>query len=1498
MALKPRTLRRVILAGSLASIVILLGFGYFVVRPWQRQHQLDSMYSDGLVAAQAGDHVEATKLLGRYISRNSNADPEIYLAFSRSRLKCQASDGGHVLVAISNYREYLKAVPDDIEVSKELLPLFNNVGMYIEAQSLGESLRTRLGDDSIEVLREEVIARVMRDQSDTETEQLMLLAIEHDEVGFDDLFQYYKWLVLKERQADAHQWIASRVETGHDDASTQLIAFNAKLAMIEYGEQYSKEELAAELALLVGLDPDTKHWASEPSFLSPQFVWMTDRLFIGFGRHDLSLEVRLASARINKDADSMMWAARRLYWNKSFDELYRLEILDGEGDPIANVLGYQTLALRQDGDDDSVADTLAQLGAIDLDFRAEAWIALFEGLDYLQEKESALARPIVQSAIEIYHKEPVFHLIMGNAHHQQGRLAQARDEWVLAHELSNVTIYGNMQWIEPYVRIIDAYTQANRLSEVMEDIDALTQIAPNLGSMYISVKSYAALARSEDLGSLRAQDVIRMYTSFVDQLTPEQRVLFSPEIATLYASLNQDEDAIAMLTGAIGSSPEQKILLEILAVDKHYRLGVAQELGIDSGALAVTTPHGALRHAIIEFGQNQDVEQGLEIVERGAEGSDGHDAYQWALMRARYLDAVVGATDDPRAKDAWDKLRQENPDDIELLYQIVESSAYGRDIETVDEAIDQILEKTSTQGSALPSRLLLARAIAIADKKPLTKSRRDRAVEIVRGVVSSEQQNVQARTILGRLLEMQPSPALSQDDIFVPDFEGAVDQYVTISRQLKGRRAQNYLIQAVDLSFRNNDAEAARQYLYEFDSNFSDDYQILPEIARRLENLDDLQAAGTIYSKIYQNADTAKETVDAGLALANVYISQNQRRQANGLLEDLSNEPELMIKQLVELASLYAKNGFKPEADQIAQNGEGYGLSATDAKMAYAQYARAYISNEVFESSLREVVSMDSSQEDAWALLIRYLVRTQRFEDAQLVAADAVAALPQSEGLESLAILAKGDFKTASELIQSGAIESNEVIDEAVSLVDQYMVVRDTASAQELVSLLSTMLDKFENFLPVQRFALPQLNGVTNVNPLQIAAYGDRAARYFPGDPIVMRITTGAYLKAGRANDAVRVAKLWRANVVGSPMEADLAIAQGYIQLERYDTASALFALYIQGAIANSGDALSARVLRGYSHAQLMLGEDPQLAADRLEPLLSLEESYGKQVWLNLVNTSVPTHEEAARWLGVVTNHMDEQDRALIAGAWLGMIARFETRIPEYAQTAVDLLESVVASSPEDADSIGALARAHAAYAMSLDDLDQRKESYLKAVALLDRANELDSGNLAHLALGASYAVQVDDHLGAESRYRQLLAKEIEASQFKASIQNNLAMLIERRSEDADELGEALQLSMHATEFVNFPSFWGTRAWVELDLGQLAQAESSFQQCVDLDVDNLEGWVGLAIVQHLQGPDRSDDASQAFTRVSAIAQSGAMSADLRHRLSELGHPSWDLTNIP
>ena len=110
MALKPRTFRRVLLLGSVAAIFLVLAFGYFVVRPWQSSRQTESMLTQGVEAIESGDHVQVVQQLGRYL-KSSDADQKYHLDFARARLKWQASDGGHVVLAIIAYRAYLKAFP-------------------------------------------------------------------------------------------------------------------------------------------------------------------------------------------------------------------------------------------------------------------------------------------------------------------------------------------------------------------------------------------------------------------------------------------------------------------------------------------------------------------------------------------------------------------------------------------------------------------------------------------------------------------------------------------------------------------------------------------------------------------------------------------------------------------------------------------------------------------------------------------------------------------------------------------------------------------------------------------------------------------------------------------------------------------------------------------------------------------------------------------------------------------------------------------------------------------------------------------------------------------------------------------------------------------------------------------------------------------------------------------------------------------------------------------
>ena len=1496
MALKPRTFRRIILIGSLSAVVLLILVGNFVVRPWQRGRSIESMRVDGMAAVQAGDHVDATKYLGRYL-RTDNPEPEYHLPFARARLKYFVSDGGHVNVAIHHYREYLKAYPDDVVAAKELLPLFNTAEMYLEARSLAEGLRTKHNDQSIEVLREERFARQQLDDDEQLIEQLYLAALEYEEVEFQDLFSFNGWLAEQGRADDARAMITARLDTHPQDVNAQLVWFWIEMqAQGGFDDKAQLEAYTHDLASVLGLDVQTGQWKSEPTYLSPQLVPFVDGLFNAFEHPELSLQVRLASARTIKDAQSMIWSARRLFWVHDFEGLYQLGTVNADDESIPDVFGYQILARRLEDNAEAASALLTELDSINTDFRAKAWRSMIDGLDLLEADNAVDARPMINSAIENYPSEPSFHMAMGDLHASQGRVKQAKEQWLTADTLSRGV--GNVRWINPLVRVINAYTNAGRLGEGIEYVDALVKLAPQSPvSVMIWLKSYAALARINDLEYTKTQSILATFAAHSGELTREQIALFSPQIATMYASIDQLEQARVVLVNAIETSPGDQLMLEILEVDQRYELGIAESIGIATEQLASASPESAFRYALNAYAQTQDIESGLTIIDRGVAQADAERMYSWDLVRARYLDSFG----DERAREAWITLRESHPDDIELLFQIAESRSFGQDLDTVNSVIDDIVEKTATAGKTLPSRLRLARASAIVGQG-VTKTTRNKALEIVRSVVAIEQRNIQARNMLARLLSLRPPPTIEPKDTFVPDMEGAIEEFVSISRQLKGRSAQNYLLEAVDLSFENNDEDSARQYLLEFESRFANDYAILPEVASRLENINEIESARSIYASIYRNARLVDQRIDAGLALVNVYMALGQRSQIQALLRDLKAQPIMNGEQLLELASLYTKTGNRaddgsPLGNTIAQSGEQYGLAPLESKMVYAKYAGAFVSGEVYESTLKEVLSSDANDEDALVMLIQFLIRAERFEEAQGYVAQGLLESPEDQDLLFLSVLAKGELESATELLELEGIGSNKILVEAVEGVDAYVTAKkESTPVDVLASQLVTMLDKFVEFAPVQRFALTELVGL-GTDPAQVAVYAQRAARHMPGDAVVMEIAGTSFLRASKPLDAMAMARLWRANIHGSPMKPDVIIGRAMSQLENYSGAIKTLEPYMFDAMNSTLEPQAIGLIHSFSHARIMQGVDPQVVAKDLELLLDADADSGGplicQAWINLAVSSLDTHQEAARWLDTVAKYIQDDERSMLAGAWLVLIDRHDVWIERYAQSAIDLLVAEPLADSEDIAHLSLLARAHGALARCVEDPSVRSTNTDKAIALLDQANMLDPNDLGHLVQGAMYAIKGGKFQAAEVRFRKVLDRDLPPSPFLANIQNNLATVIERQGADSKMLAEAYQLSEWATEqTTGIAAYWGTRGWIELALNNLDEALVSFGRSVEIDSENLEGWTGLAITHYRSGADHAEQANSSFQRVLELAKSRDLSEDLMNRLLTEGDSQW------
>lgn len=1496
MAMKPRTFRRVILLGSLVAVLLVGALGYFVVRPWQNQRQVDSMRTQGHEAYEAGDYVTATKLLGRYLNNTEEPDPQLQLEYARSRFRVQTSDGGYIRLAIRNYRNYLTKVPGDVEAAQELLPLLNLAGMHLEAKDLAMDLRQEHADTTIGTVRELITAQRGLDEKPEVIEALYAEALEHAESDFFDIFQYCEWLRQIGRAEDARALAQRQLEASPEALANQLTAYWQRLTQeTEFDNPERIAELSAELAQMLGLDPQSGDWLGEPRDLSVGVVTLADRLFNGFGRQDLSLKVRLAAAQREQDQASATWAARRLYWKRDHETLMSLDVKSEEGEPNPDVLGYQILSSKRDeASEEEIAALREKLDGVVLTYRGNAWRTFLDGMDLLDEGDTVGARPLLRKALDIYSVEPTYYYMMGRLHMQQGRLGEAQAQWARANEIANADMVGNVGWGGPLLSTIDAYTRANRLPEAVDFVDQLVAVSPRDPlTMIVWLQSYASLARSNDLSRDRTLEIVGMFDSAAAGLNEEQRSLLGSQIATLYASAGLDDEARGTLTRALAASPTPQNTLELLDVDQRYDLGVARAAGIDMGELAVTTPNGALRHALGLYREDGEIAPGLELIDQGVARHGDQDPYAWGLTRAKYLDAC----EDERALAQWEKLRQANPDNIELLYEMAESNALRGDLSKVDEVIDAIVEKTSTAGQTLPSRLRLARASAIVGERP-TRASRQQAIEIVRSVVASEQRNTKARNMLGRLLALKPSPALGPDETFEPDLAGAINQYVTLSRQLNGGGAQIYLLEAADLSFENNDAESARQYLREFDTRFPNDLASLSEIARRYENLGLADDAIEVYARVYRNASSRELVLDAGLALVDLYFSQDQRSQGRAMLTDLSDAESLSVEQLVKLASLHTKYGYKPEGEALAQAGARFGLSEIDAKMVYARYAASFVSGEAYIAALRDILGVDPTNDDAWKQLIRKLVRDQQYEQAQEALAQAREHIDEDRDLRALATLAKGAPQSASVLLESGAIESSPFVVEAVSRVDAYAAAKKAGSesAQQLIGRLTSMLEKFPEFAPVQRFALSELNGYP-VEPSVVAQYAGRAARVMPQDTVVMRIAGNAYLRAGQSEEAIRIAQLWRANTSGATVEADAILARALIQLGRFDDSVQTLQPYIVGAISEADQPISQEVILAYSHAMLMRGEDPDATAARLEPLLAGSEVIRTRIWLNLATTAVPSAEQGAQWIRTLTPYAGTQEMGQIANAWVSIAERHRAWDAQYANEAIAILEPMVAAqSPKNAGNLNTLARAYAVLARSSEDETQRSRAFGKAIEATLQASRTAPDNLALLMQAASLSTESGDMKGAETHYRALLAKNIPPSPFRASVMNNLAMVIERQGLAPSAMGEARTLITQAVEMLDIATFWGTRGWVELAADDPSAAESSFRRGLTLDPGSAECAVGLAIALDRQGEERAAEADQAFSRVREIDQAGRLDPELRDRLERLGGDRWSASD--
>ncbi len=798
MPMKPRTFRRVVLLGSLGGIVLLLLFGYFVVRPWQNHRQLEAMRTDGLAAFDAGDLHTAEKLLGRYKNNAENPDAEVFLKHARAREKVEVTDNGHIAVAIASYREYLRRVPDDVEAKRDLLLLMNMRGdLFVEAETLARELIDTHGVDDLEVLSELHFAMQMQQKSLQDRAQVLQAMYEHPDADFGELSLWVDYLDSTGRAEEANELLAARAESGSGSVNEQVLFLTRR----SEEDQLSDQVILADLCTIIGLDPDLRdglgEWTEDAPEVSPSAGWFINKVFNALRRTDLATTMQLRIARESGDRLTSIWAARRLYWAGRDEELMSLEVMTDNGELDSDVLGYQYLSAKREGYEEEAARLEQAIRDIKYDRRAFAWVAHIDAGRAVDESRFVDARLLLQNTIDWYPTEPTFRLRVGQQHLNEGRFREAIEQWVTASELVNDQVgalyrFDVMGWTEPMIRIVNAYSGQDRLLEATPYLEELQRIAPDdPRTAVVMLEARAELARRGELPRSMGLDFVRSWTANRDALDPDARSQFAPQVVAILSFMGETELARQELRDALANADTDAALkARLLEIDDQYRLGIASTLGIDLSDITMSSPLGALRAAGEVYERTGDLNRGIEIIREGMAQADESSRTSWE----RVLIGFVDQFSPEQARPMWDAMIATSPNDLEVLYFAIESNAYGSDLAKVDELIARAVAMTEGEGKAIPARLRLARANAmVAGPDSRTNTNRSMALEIVRSVVAQDPTYTKARNMLGRLLSLPPSPGLSDKERYTPDYAGAIEQYRMLARQLDGRVAQKLL---------------------------------------------------------------------------------------------------------------------------------------------------------------------------------------------------------------------------------------------------------------------------------------------------------------------------------------------------------------------------------------------------------------------------------------------------------------------------------------------------------------------------------------------------------------------------------------------------------------------------------------------------------------------------------------------------------------------------------
>jgi tetratricopeptide (TPR) repeat protein len=1349
MALRPKTSRRLLLLAVVALLVLCAGAGLLFVRKWQRERRSITARADGIAMVEQGKYYQAMTPLSRYL-KGTRDDREALLAYAKARENVEEPTGSHLTEAIRVYQQAYAADRSDRATAIRILEMCVASGMYGDAISLADELRpedlSKATKDDLVVLRSEGAARQASQPREDATGAVLQRILELDTDDFGARVLYVQWAHDSTR-LDRAQIVAKEFKDRFpNDPRGRLLDSVARSTERGFDTQ---REMFMALCAMNGLDPVSAGPTGPVQYKDALEVLRSVRLFDSVNAYAHSLAVLMEGAKQTKDPIVERMQARRLWMvGRSADALRVTEGMDPADKNVhTEMLLFRGLAFLEESTSNPQykAEAARFLGAAtsrEGDYRSTAWKPVVQEVLLSESPVTAEKRlDIFNEAVKRAPTEPALAMYQADTLERLGRNSEARDTWRRTGEMAMA-----VGWSRPWLNIAYSYLAEGRPRAALDAAQVAARIAPR------SMGAYECLLRTNVsliLGGFEAQmsapppDLLSSLEKVDRELalssTPEVmrfRLQTLPGRILLTSRVHGKDKAKAMLAETLKTldNPPVTTLQELLDVNAREELGSSDQLTAMLGQRA-TTPQAVYALAMTRH-RAGDTDGGRAMLQQRLESADTPQKPEWRLALANFMDAIT--TDRAAAGTMWVSVADEYSQNLNIQMAALSSPTIATNREAVDRIAQRAIQIGGFETGRLPPIVRLARARTLLSE-PVTEFSRNQAIELLRGLLTSEPDLLEARTLLITGLVMDRPEANIR-----PLTKEASEQILALIPLVPNPAALN--VELAKLQILRGELPSAKAQLEAVTNNEKAPLDIKLAAADLLVQQRELSSAAAALERIEVRD---RSSIDVQSRLASVYRALARDREALAILRELGTRTYTQPDQALAVASDLAAYRENDAAQRVLSQLSSMKLQPGVEEEYRARFVARYGTPEEAIALLRSSIQKRPKDVSAWSNLISFFAergQLDRSREALEEAKQAIGADPRLAAIEQKVALASTSAQGTLDLAAIAAL-----LDKDPQTKARAAAIREIDAARTSGSLAKPeeveRLAQRHSGDPVALTTLAQL--LASASPPNFDSAMEimrRTVREHPRSAEAAVYATQLFRERQRWTDMFTSAKAWQ-ELTRDP-NADLALGESLLALDRRDAAAEAVKRHVDGALKTPEQDFSSGIL-ALTARSLVAANRASDAQTLLQPLLATSPRTRRQVWCLLAGSALQSEEVASRWMEIVApiaaaDSIDDQ--LAIAGAHMTLSRRFSAASAKHLSKALSGIQPL-AKTGAPAGVFEALGTVQAARG----ERDQAITAYRTAITTNDKsfaamrglANLLISTDTAEASRLADQAVSI-----------------------------------------------------------------------------------------------------------------------------------------------------------